>query len=204
MSLPINSSRSYNPFVQLQSLLQPGSAQGNTTSSSDPLSQLLAAIDQQGGGASSSMTGAVSSAATSGAAPQFDPQTLQALFAMQANDAQSLMSQLDGAANSTDPTGQGEQSGQASGSGQSPLAMLTAQAGTTQTVANSNGSSTTTITYADGSTVTMTTPASGSSASGGSSAAGGANVIGNNLLEQLIQMQAQLLKTTTPQSIMTV
>jgi hypothetical protein len=29
-------------------------------------------------------------------------------------------------------------------------------------------------------------------------------VASNNLLEQLIQMQAQLLNTTTPQSIMTV
>jgi hypothetical protein len=33
--------------------------------------------------------------------------------------------------------------------------------------------------------------------------AGGANVSNNNLLEQLIQMQAQLLNTTTPQSIAT-
>ena len=82
--------------------------------------------------------------------------------------------------------------------------MLGAQAGTSQTVANSNGSSTTTITYADGSNVSMTTPPSSSSASGGSTTAGAANVPANNLLEQLIQMQAQLLNTTTPQSIMTV
>ena len=35
-------------------------------------------------------------------APPFGPQTLQALFAMQANDAQSLMSQFDGATSSTE------------------------------------------------------------------------------------------------------
>ena len=81
--------------------------------------------------------------------------------------------------------------------------MLAAQAGTSQTVANSNGSSTTTITYADGSNVSMTTPASSSSASGGSTTAGAANVPANNLLEQLIQMQAQLLNPGTTTSVAT-
>ena len=40
-------------------------------------------------------------------------------------------------------------------------------------------------------------------ASSANATAGTANVAGNNLLEQLIQMQAQLLNTTTPQSIAT-
>ncbi|HVX91939.1 MAG TPA: EF-hand domain-containing protein [Xanthobacteraceae bacterium] len=55
------------------------------------------------------------------------------------------------------------------------------QGANSSTTTNSDGSTTTTITYADGSTVTMTTPAGGTSGSGG-----------HNLLEQLIDLQAQL------------
>jgi hypothetical protein len=45
----------------------------------------------------------------------------------------------------------------------------------------------------------MTTPPDSSN-----STSGGLNVANNNLIEQLIQMQSQLLNTTTPQSITTV
>jgi hypothetical protein len=75
---------------------------------------------------------------------------------------------------------------------------------TSQTATNPDGSTSTTITYADGSTVTMTTPASSSSDSSssnsngnsGSSSSGSSN---NNLLERLIQMQAQLLASMANQ-----
>jgi hypothetical protein len=204
MSLSVNSTHSHNPLAQLQSLLQQGTAQSGSATQSDPLSQLLGAIDQQTGDASSSTTGSASPTGSSGVTPQFDQQMMQALLAIQADlsNVESLTSQLGGSAGSTASSGAADPT--QSGGGQNPLDMLTSQAGTSQTVANSNGTSTTTITYADGSSVTTTTAAGSSTSSGGSAAAAGLNPANNNLLEQLIQMQAQLLNTTTPQSIMTV
>jgi len=81
------------------------------------------------------------------------------------------------------------------GQGQGLSSLLNATGAQTQTATNSDGSSTTTITYADGSTVTMTTPASqqGDTSGGntGGQTTGGAG--SNNLLEQLIRLQAQLV-----------
>ena len=68
---------------------------------------------------------------------------------------------------------------------------------TSQTIANSDGSSTTTITYADGSSVAMTTPAAGSA--GASSDAATAM---KNAIEQMIQRQAQMLAGSAGQSLM--
>lgn len=78
------------------------------------------------------------------------------------------------------------------GGGSSDLLSGTDASGaTTQTTTNADGSSTTTITYADGSTVEMTTPAaSGDSGSSGTGTNSSSNA---NLIERLIQMQAQLL-----------
>jgi hypothetical protein len=84
-------------------------------------------------------------------------------------------------------------------SGQSdPLASLlgtSADGATTSTATNADGS-TTTITYADGSEVTLTTPVQASSA-GPTPAAGAAQAAAPapsaNILETLIQLQAQLL-----------
>ena len=85
--------------------------------------------------------------------------------------------------------------------------FASAESATSQTTANSNGSSTTTITYADGSSVTLNTaPPSTSSSSSASatSSSGSANVAGNNFLEQLIQMQAQLVAPAASQNSVTV
>ncbi len=60
---------------------------------------------------------------------------------------------------------------------------------TTTTTTNSDGSTTTTITYADGSKFTMTTPATASASEPGTSGAKGP---GENLLQQLFNLQAQL------------
>jgi hypothetical protein len=67
---------------------------------------------------------------------------------------------------------------------------------TTQTATNADGSTTTTISYSDGTTVSTTTPASqdGSSTDGNSGSSG--NTSNNNLIEQLIKLQAQLLTQT--------
>ena len=91
---------------------------------------------------------------------------------------------------------------QASGSsGQNPLDALLSSAdatgASTQTASNSDGSTTTTISYADGSTVEMTTPAPATGDSGTpSTGTGGPSSA--NLLEQLIQLQAQLLSSVAP------
>ncbi|HEX5210234.1 MAG TPA: EF-hand domain-containing protein [Pseudolabrys sp.] len=84
--------------------------------------------------------------------------------------------------------------GGAQGSGSSGADALVSGADaagtTTQTTTNADGSSTTTISYADGSTVEMTTPAAPSNGSGSGNGATGQNSA--NLIERLIQMQAQL------------
>jgi EF-hand domain pair len=77
--------------------------------------------------------------------------------------------------------------------GADPLALLTsAPQGTSTTTTNTDGSTTTTITYADGSTVTMNIPAASSSSQTASDGTGSQST-GYNVLQQLIQLQAQLL-----------
>jgi Ca2+-binding EF-hand superfamily protein len=61
-----------------------------------------------------------------------------------------------------------------------------------QSITNADGSTTTTITYPDGSQVSMTTPAAASA---------GTNAVANNMLEQLIQRQAQSLMSSVGQSV---
>jgi hypothetical protein len=61
-----------------------------------------------------------------------------------------------------------------------------------KTVTNSDGSTTTTISYADGSSVSMTRPAAAATDTNTN-----ANTFANNLLERLIQRQAQMLATST-------
>ncbi|MBN8982814.1 MAG: EF-hand domain-containing protein [Rhizobiales bacterium] len=63
--------------------------------------------------------------------------------------------------------------------------------------ANSDGSTTTTITYADGSTVTMNTPAQASSNSSAANTASSSY----NLVEKLIQKQADALALSAKQSL---
>jgi len=77
------------------------------------------------------------------------------------------------------------------------LSSASASGAQTQSTTNSDGSTTTTISYADGSTVEMTTPAASTDNSGNS----GTGTTGQNtanLLEQLIQLQAQLLNAAPP------
>jgi hypothetical protein len=83
------------------------------------------------------------------------------------------------------------------------LSSLDPAGATAQTASNADGSSSTTITYADGSTVTMTTPA-GSGTSGDQTNAGPGSGSSNNLLEQLIRLQAQFLTPSPSQTLATV
>ena len=70
------------------------------------------------------------------------------------------------------------------------------QGDTTQTVSNSNGSSTTTISYANGSQVSMTIPGASSSSSNQNGNANSSASL-NNIIEQMIQRQAQMLAASS-------
>jgi hypothetical protein len=90
--------------------------------------------------------------------------------------------------------------GGAQGSGSSgqggPASLLSAPGAagaTSQTTTNADGSSTTTISYANGSKVEMTSPAIASGSATPGAGPSGPNTA--NLIERLIQMQAQLLNT---------
>lgn len=76
-------------------------------------------------------------------------------------------------------------------------ALLKALDGSTgKSVTNSDGSTTTTMTYADGSSVTLTTPAASSNSNASRNASSS-----YNLVEQMIQKQANALATSAKQSL---
>ena len=78
-------------------------------------------------------------------------------------------------------------------SGQDPLSrLLSADGASATSSSNSDGSTTMTITYADGSKVTMTSPVSTASDTSNSA---NTSKTQQNLLEQLIKMQAQLIQS---------
>jgi hypothetical protein len=222
MSLSVNGSNTNNPFALFQSLWPQSASANGAQSQSDPLSSLLASLGQQNPGAisSSPTPSGASPSGTSNTNGQFGPQTLQALLALQSSNSnpQTLASQFANAVNDADPTASQQTGasqdqrghhhhhmGGAGGSGgQNPLSLLSGASGTgtSQTTTNANGTTTTSITYADGSTVSMTTAAGGTSGSDTTtSSAGGANVASGNMLERLIQMQAQLLAPAATQSV---
>lgn len=87
----------------------------------------------------------------------------------------------------------------AGGKGGGADALMQALDGTSSTtVTNSDGSTTTTTTYADGSTATQNTPA-GAPASNGAAATSASSKY--NLIDQLLQKQAQALATSARQSL---
>ncbi|HWS07386.1 MAG TPA: hypothetical protein VN362_06105 [Xanthobacteraceae bacterium] len=188
MSFSVNGSNAQNPLAQWQSLLQQDSP-ASSSAQSDPIASLLAALGQGQGSAAgatapTSGSSSTSSAVTSGSSSlQFGAQTLQTLFDMQANgsNSQSLASQLGGSAGPDDANS-------------SPQAQPSQPGHHHHHHAGSAN---------DGSTAapTTATPADGSTSP--ASTAGGANVANNNLLERLIQMQAQLINPMTVQNVAT-
>jgi hypothetical protein len=183
MSVSVNGSNANNPYALWQSLLQPGSSASNSAQS-DPIASLLAALGQGQGSATgatapSGGSSSASSAVTSGSSsPQFDAQTLQTMFDMQANpsNSQPVQPPLDDSTGSDD-------------------SFSSQQARQSQPGHHhhhhAEGAN-------DGSTAapTAAAPSGGSTSSATSNTAGGANVAQNNLLERLIQMQAQLNPAT--------
>ncbi len=87
----------------------------------------------------------------------------------------------------------GADSGNTGGSSSDPL-LQALQAASSTSVTNSNGSTATSLTYADGSKVTMTSPVSTTSSGAASSS--------YNLIEQMIQREANAISlSTTPLSV---
>lgn len=175
--------------------------QSATGISAQSPSQLFAKLDTNGDGqiSQSEFESALGSAGV-------DTSSADALFAKLDANGDSSISQSElqsakgGHGHHHHHHGGGEMQASAS-SGQNALDALLSSAGangaTTQTASNSDGSTTTTISYADGSTVEMTTPVPATSDSGTPSA-GTNGQSSANLLEQLIQLQAQLLNTALP------
>jgi hypothetical protein len=193
MSVSVNGSNAQNPYALWQSLLQPDSS-ASSSAQSDPVASLLAALGQgqgtaTGATAPSGGSSSTSSAVTSGSSsPQFGAQTLQTLFDMQANtsSSQSLASQPGGSTDSDDAN-----------------SSLQAQSIDGQPGHHHHHHVSAT---SDGSTAAPTTAASsdGSTSSANwNASAGGANLAQNNLLERLIQMQAQLINPATMQNVAT-
>jgi EF-hand domain pair len=90
--------------------------------------------------------------------------------------------------------GSSDASGSSSTSGSSSDPLLQALDGASSTVVtNSDGSTTTSVTYADGSKVTMTSPAAKTASSNATSS--------YNLIEQMIQRQAQTLSSGVASSL---
>ncbi len=193
--MSVSGTNASNPFASLQSLWQQASSATGAQAQSNPLSALLAALGQQSGGGASSTSGAASTggaaspsgttAASGNASSQFGPQTLQALLALQTNggNQQSLASQFENAASGTDPLSE-LQTQQSQGQNHHHHHHMGGQTGA-------------------GGSATTDTASSGSPSGTSSSSAGGASGTGNNLLEQLLQMQAQLVTPAPTQSIAT-
>ncbi len=144
MSFSVNGSNTQNPFALWQSLLQPDSS-ASTSAQSDPIASLLAALGQgqdsatgataSAGGASASSTSGTSTSGSS--SPQFDAQTLQTMFDMQANasNLQPVQPPLDGSTGS-DNSFSSQQGGANDGSAAAPTTAAPADGSTPS--ANSN------------------------------------------------------------------
>jgi hypothetical protein len=189
MSMSVGSSN-YNPYAYLEFLLQQNQSSSGTTGQGFP----VAGTAQQ----SASVSGGSNTTALSGnSSLQFGPQTFGALLGLQMSDNGTSGFSPGSQSNADGSTG-------ASAGGQNPFAALaSADIGATgQITANANGSTTYGVTYADGATVTFTTaaPSAGSSSSDSASSSGGTDPASNNILEQLIQIQAQSLSSATAQS----
>jgi hypothetical protein len=190
MSVSVGGSNNNN-YLALQALWQQQQSQGSTGVQSNPLAQLLGSIEQQGGsttssaasGASTGTAGTTGTTSSAGIAfPQFGPQTLQALLALQNGGASSPASSLTGdagGANDADPTQQSQP-----GEGH-------------HRHHHADGDS-------DGSGAASQRASTSPSASDASSTSGAGGVTNNNLVERLAQMQAQLLNASSTQTIATV
>lgn len=116
MSWSVSGSNANNPLASLQSLWQQQLSASGTQTPSDPLSALLSELNQNGAGGAGLSSNSPAATAAQPTAPQFGPQMLQALLALQSNgpSAQSLASALDGAGNGDPSSAAGGQSSQSS------------------------------------------------------------------------------------------
>jgi hypothetical protein len=105
-----------------------------------------------------------------------------------------------GSGGSGDSTAASGTTGSSSTGGSSSDALLQALQGASSTsVTNSDGSTTTSVTYADGSKVTMTSPAAATSSSSATSSSTATSTY--NIVEQMIQREAQALSSGATASL---
>ena len=179
MSLSVNPN---SPFAYLQSLWQQQtSSASGTQAKSDPLSALLGSIGEQAtppAGSAATSSASTAASTTSVASPQFGSQTLQALLALQDNSsgAQSLATQFGDATTGDDPL--------------SALQSQPSQGGHHHRHHHM---------AADGTNAQTGSAASDTSNSSNQSG----NGTGNNILSQLLQMQAQLAPPAVAQNVTT-
>ena len=194
------------------------------------MSSLISVQGQYGQGAVDAQAQKVFGEFDANSDGQIDKSEFEGVFGSNADTAKvdglfnALDANGDGAISQDELTSAAEQShaqnhhqhhmhGGGNAGGEGGLASLLSATGldgaNTQTTANPDGSSSTTISYGDGSTVTMTTPATANSeassqtASDGTSSAtnSGSTASNNNLLEQLIRLQAEYL-TFSPSQVL--
>ena len=218
MSASVNSSS--NPYAYLQSLWQQKLAIKRHQCQVGAIRSIAGLVCGAGSGQRfvvvfvvnfDERDGFAGTTASSAGGPQFGPQTLQALFSLQANatDGQSSGSQAGGLGDSSDPTQQAQKGeghhhhhhGGGGGGLENLLNMLNSSTSgaTSQTAANSNGSSTTTIDYSDGSSISLTS-APGSSTSSSGTLAVGSGTIGGQFLDgrRLERVRQQSARAVDP------
>ena len=170
-------------------------------SSSAPLTGFgqssTASFDLTGSAAAGSATGSPSTGFS-----QISPETMSALIAAQSQSGATTSASTDPSSALQDLFSQIDSNGDgqitksefenALGAGGTNLAQALAGA-SSNSVTNTDGSTTTSITYADGSKVTLTTPAASTASSSATSS--------YNLIEQLIQREAQALSASGASSL---
>jgi Ca2+-binding EF-hand superfamily protein len=174
------SSETMNTLISAQS--QAGPSAGTTPTLTPDQTQVYAALDSNG-------DGQLSQSEFEKLFGSQNKSVADAIFAKIDTNGDGLVSQNELAAGLKEGSEKAQQArvGDSAGAGDS-----SGQGDKTQTTTNADGSITTTITHADGSQVSKTTPAAASS---------GTNIVANNMLEQLIQRQAQSLMSSTGQSV---
>lgn len=168
-----------------------GSSPSSSTSRSDALKDLFAQIDADGDGKLSKTE--FENALGAGGTNLTRAERVFGKLDKDGDGAVSLdemMSALKGKGHRDHAAAGADGSGAAGGSGKDrPMEAL--QGASSTSVTNSDGSVTTSLTYADGSKVTMTSAA----------AASGAATSSYNLIEQMIQRQAQAISSAATGSL---
>ncbi len=180
-------------LLAAQSQATTGSAPSASNGRSDALKDLFAQIDADSDGKLSKSE--FENALGAGGTNLAQADSVFGKLDKDGDEAVSLgemMSALKGKGHRRHDAAGSDGSGTPGGSGKDPL-MQALQGASSTSVTNSDGSITTSLTYADGSKVTMTSATAASASSAATSS--------YNLIEQMIQRQAQAVSSTATGSL---